>query len=90
MVLGHRPSVSQPPVHWGVAYRQSAFLSLHFVFKALHRRVNPCMQRVGAEHAVLEGKRQGGGNSWEGSFRVGIRAEGGMWVPVPGVFPHLE
>lgn len=48
------------------------------------------MQRVGAEHAVLEGKRQGGGNSWEGSFRVGIRAEGGMWVPVPGVFPHLE
>lgn len=48
------------------------------------------MQRVGAEHAALEGKRRGGDNSREGALRVGIRAEGGMWVPVPGVFPHLE
>lgn len=37
MALGHQPLVSQPPVHWGITHRQSAFFSLRFVLKTLHR-----------------------------------------------------
>lgn len=36
---GRWPLVSQPPVHWGIDHRQSAFFPRRFVFKTLHRKV---------------------------------------------------